>query len=76
MRLNTLVAPVKLHSSWCNARQLSKYTLQGHAATVCAAVQVDIEPQELQDMIAEFDRDQDGAINEEEFKAIVTAMDD
>jgi Ca2+-binding EF-hand superfamily protein len=39
-------------------------------------VQVDIEPQELQDMIAEFDRDQDGAINEEEFKAIVTAMDD
>jgi Ca2+-binding EF-hand superfamily protein len=49
---------------------------KGHAAIVCAAVQVDIESQELQDMIAEFDRDGDGAINEEEFKAIVTAMDD
>jgi centrin-3 len=43
---------------------------------IARQLQVDIEPQELQDMIAEFDRDQDGAINEEEFKAIVTALDD
>lgn len=41
-----------------------------------AGLQVDIEPQELQDMIAEFDRDGDNAISEEEFKAIVTAMED
>lgn len=43
---------------------------------VLAAVQVDIEPQELQDMIAEFDRDGDGAISEEEFRAIVAAAAD
>lgn len=43
---------------------------------IARQLQVDIEPQELQDMIAEFDRDGDGAINEEEFKAIVAAVDD
>jgi Ca2+-binding EF-hand superfamily protein len=43
---------------------------------VSCCAQVDIEPQELHDMIAEFDADGDGAINQQEFKAIVTAMDD
>lgn len=43
---------------------------------LCHAAQVDIEPQELHDMIAEFDADGDGAINQQEFKAIVTAIDD
>jgi Ca2+-binding EF-hand superfamily protein len=33
----------------------------------------DIEPAELSDMIREFDRDGDGAISEEEFRAIVNA---
>lgn len=76
----TILGPVAANNmtNSCHiAPQLSGYALHGGGAAIaCAAVQVDIEPQELQDMIAEFDRDGDGAINAEEFKAIVTAMDD
>jgi Ca2+-binding EF-hand superfamily protein len=43
---------------------------------IARQLQVDIEPQELQDMVAEFDKDGDGAINEQEFKAIMAAADD
>lgn len=45
-------------------------------ALIARQLQCDIEPQELHDMIAEFDRDGDGAINEEEFEAIITTMED
>ncbi|KAF6249419.1 hypothetical protein COO60DRAFT_1706509 [Scenedesmus sp. NREL 46B-D3] len=43
---------------------------------VAKQLQCDIEPEELRDMIAEFDRDGDGAISEEEFRAIVASNSD
>jgi Ca2+-binding EF-hand superfamily protein len=43
---------------------------------IAKQLQCDIEPEELKDMIAEFDRDGDGAISEEEFRAIVASNSD
>lgn len=52
-----------------------KITLQD-LTLIAKQLQCDIEPEELRDMIAEFDRDGDGAISEEEFRAIVAPADD
>lgn len=40
-------------------------------ALIAKQLQCEIEPEQLKDMISEFDKDGDGAINEEEFRAIV-----
>jgi centrin-3 len=42
---------------------------------IAKQLQCDIEPEELQDMINEFDTDGDGAITEEDFRAIVQGND-
>lgn len=43
---------------------------------IAKQLQCSIEPEELKDMIAEFDRDGDGAINEDEFRSIVAPQED
>eukprot|EP00877_Chromochloris_zofingiensis_P013477 jgi/Chrzof1/8383/Cz03g08160.t1 len=43
---------------------------------IAKQLQCDIESAEIQDMIDEFDRDGDSAINEAEFKAIMSAYED
>lgn len=55
-------------------QQSGRITLRDLQA-IARQLQCDVEPQELEDMIAEFDQDGDGAINEEEFRAIISAQD-
>lgn len=43
---------------------------------IVKSLSLDIEEAELQDMIAQFDADKDGLINEQEFLAIMCAGDD
>jgi centrin-3 len=49
-----------------------KITLK-ELSLIARQLQCDIEPQQLHDMISEFDADGDGAISELEFRAIMDA---
>ncbi|KAI8473963.1 MAG: Centrin-3 [Monoraphidium minutum] len=58
------------------ARAFQLFDLSGAGRVGPADLRVDITPDELQDMVAEFDADGDGYIDAAEFAAIMAALDE